>query len=102
MDSTTRLRRVGLLLAVATITIASAYAAAQKPKPPARGKPPTRGRRPRVELKVGQVAPDVELAPLEFEKNDKGEMVPKIGEKKIKLSTFKGKAPVCIFSSSYT
>jgi hypothetical protein len=97
MNTTTRLRRVGLLLAAATITIASAYAVAQKPKPPARRKRPSR-----PELKVGQVAPDVELAPLEFEKNEKGEIVPKIGEKKIKLSTFKGKAPVCIFSSSYT
>ena len=96
MDST-RLRRVGLLLAAGTITIASAYAAAQKPKPPTRGKRPSR-----PELKVGQMAPDVELAPLEFKKNDQGEMVPRIGEKKIKLSTFRGKAPVCIFSSSYT
>ena len=56
----------------------------------------------RVNLKVGQIAPDFALAPLKMEKDKKGQPVWKIGKDKIKLSTYKGKAPVCIFSSSYT
>ena len=87
------LRSIALLLAV-TIVVAAAQAGAEK-------RPPRR-RRSGPQLKVGQVAPEIELAPLTFKKNDKGETVGVIGTKKIKLSTFKGKAPVCIFSSSYT
>ena len=97
MNGVKRLQGVGLLLGAATIVFACTHAAAQRQRPSARGRGFSR-----PELKVGQVAPDVELAPLELEKNKKGEMVPKIGETKIKLSAFKGKAPVCIFSSSYT
>lgn len=55
-----------------------------------------------VKLKIGQPAPDVVLSPLTFVKNDQGELVGKIGREKVKLSDYKGKAPVCIFSSSYT
>ena len=93
MSRMTRLRGIGLLLA-ATILIAATQAAAQK-------RPPRR-RRGGPQLEVGQVAPEIELFPLTFKENDKGEMVGTIGTKKVKLSTFKGKAPVCIFSSSYT
>ena len=93
MSRMTRLRGIGLLLA-ATILIAATQADAQKRSP--------RPRRRGPQLKVGQVAPEIELFPLTFKKNDKGEMVGMIGTKKVKLSTFKGKAPVCIFSSSYT
>ena len=53
-------------------------------------------------LKVGQKAPDVELAVLEFHKDKKGQVTGAIGPKPVKLSTYKGKAPICIFSSSYT
>ena len=63
---------------------------------------PIRWRRPSVQLQVGQAAPDFALPPLTYGKNDKGEEVGKIGTKEIKLSDFRGKAPVCIFSSSYT
>lgn len=93
MNRMTRLRSIGLLLAV-TILIAATQADAQR-------RPPRR-RRGGPELKIGQVAPEIELFPLTFKKNDKGEMVGMIGTKKVKLSTFKGKAPVCVFSSSYT
>jgi len=87
-----RLRSIGLLL-VATILIAATQADAQR-------RPPRRPRGP--QLKVGQVAPEIELSPLTFKKNDKGEMVGLIGKEKVKFSTYKGKAPVVIFSSSYT
>lgn len=93
MNRMTRLCSIGLLLA-ATILIAATQAEAQR-------RPPRR-RRSGPELKVGQVAPEIELSPLTFKKNDKGKMVGMIGTKKVKLSTFKGRAPVCIFSSSYT
>ena len=55
-----------------------------------------------AQLTVGQPAPDMTLSPLTFARNDKGEMVGTIGVEKVKLSDFKGKAPICIFSSSYT
>ena len=92
MNRMTRLGSVGLLLG-ATILIAASQANAQR-------RPTRRPRGP--QLKVGQVAPKIELSPLTFKTNDKGETVGVIGMKKIKLATFKGKAPVVIFSSSYT
>jgi hypothetical protein len=91
--NTVRWRVLGLLAGVALI---AAPVLAQPRSRPAR---PSRGR---VQLKVGRQAPDVELHPLTFEKNDKGELVGKIGAEWVKLSDFKGKAPICIFSSSYT
>jgi len=66
------------------------------------GKDKLRQKFSKVQLKVGQDAPDFELLSLEFEKDEKGEMVGTIGSKKVKLSAFKGKTPVCLFSSSYT
>ncbi len=87
------LRSSGLLLLGATIFIAATQADAQR-------RPTRRPRGP--QLKVGQAAPDIELSPLTFKKNDKGEMVGMISTEKVKLSAFKGKAPVVIFSSSYT
>jgi len=93
MNRMTRLCSIGLLLG-ATILIAASRADAQR-------RPSSR--RPRgPQLKVGQVAPEIELLPLVFKKNEKGESVGVIGTKKIKLSTFRGAAPVVIFSSSYT
>jgi hypothetical protein len=62
-----------------------------------------RSRRPGgLQLQAGQPAPDFELPPLTFTRNEKGEQIGQIGKNKVKLSDFKGKAPVCIFSSSYT
>ena len=55
-----------------------------------------------LNLEVGQDAPELLLAPLTFDKDEKGEMVGTIGAKMVKLADFKGKAPVVIFSSSYT
>ncbi len=97
MNRTTRSLRLGMLLMAATILFVEAYAAAQARKPTSR-----RRRQPRVELKVGQDAPNFELVPLVFKTNDRGVKVGVIGTKKIKLSDYKGKAPVCVFSSSYT
>jgi len=92
MNRMTRLYSIVLLLA-ATILISAiqADAGARSRRRPAK-----------PQLKVGQAAPDIELSPLAFKKDDKGQMVGIIGTKKIKLSTFKDRAPVCIFSSSYT
>ncbi len=98
MKGTTKRIRLGLLLAVATIVFVDAYAAAQQRRRPGGGRP----RRSGVVLKVGQEAPDFELAPLLFKPNEKGVVVGVIGTEKVKLSDFRGKAPVCIFSSSYT
>ncbi len=53
-------------------------------------------------LKVGQDAPDFEIATLTLEKNDEGVIVGKISKEKVKLSSHEGKKIVCIFSSSYT
>ena len=86
-----------LVLAFAAAMAAPAAAAAQRD----RGRPRP-GRPTRASLRPGVEAPDFELAPLTFETDDKGNTVGKIGEKKVKLSDFRGKKPVCIFSSSYT
>ena len=96
MKDAERLRRAGLLLA-ATIVVAGSAAAGQRRRPSG-----PRGRLGGARLKIGQSAPEFVLAPLEFEKDKKGELVGRIGTEKVKLSDFKGKAPVCIFSSSYT
>ena len=93
MNRMTRLCSVALLLG-ATVLIAATRADAQRRPAPRRPRGP--------QLQVGQAAPDIELSPLVFKKNDKGETVGVIGMKKIKLATFKGAAPVVIFSSSYT
>jgi len=92
MNRMTRLSSIALLLG-ATILIAATQADAQR-RPTRRPSGP--------QLKVGQDAPEIELSPLTFAKNDKGEMVGTIGTEKVKLSTYKGKAPVVVFSSSYT
>jgi len=89
--------RPWLFLALAAL---GAWAGAALAQPAQR---PARDRRPRgPQLQAGQPAPDFELPPLTFTRNEKGEQVGQIGKEKVKLSDFKGKAPVCIFSSSYT
>jgi hypothetical protein len=55
-----------------------------------------------VALQTGQAAPDVALAPLTFAADANGQLVGTIGKDKLKLSDYKGKAPIVIFSSSYT
>jgi len=91
------LRPAAILLAATVVLACSAAWAAEKPRPVRRG--PRRGT---VTLKPGQVAPDVALHPLVFKTNDKGDQVGTIGQEKVKLSDYKGKAPIVIFSSSYT
>jgi len=56
----------------------------------------------RPEVKVGAEAPDFELPWLKLEKDAKGQIAGKISKEKVKLSSFRGKKVVCIFSSSYT
>ena len=51
---------------------------------------------------VGQVAPDFELPRLSLVKGKKGKRIGKISSEKVKLSSFRGKKPVCLIFSSYT
>lgn len=53
-------------------------------------------------LKPGQPAPDFELPVLKFEKDKEGELVGKITDEKVKLSSFRGRQSVVVFFSSYT
>lgn len=54
-------------------------------------------------VKVGEFAPDFELPRLTFKTDATGKTVGVISEKDtIKLSSFRGKKPVCLFMSSYT
>ena len=53
-------------------------------------------------IAVGQPAPDFELAPLTVETGADSKPVGKIGESKVRLSSFRGKMPVVIILSSYT
>ncbi|MHC4116161.1 MAG: hypothetical protein ACYSWO_01515 [Planctomycetota bacterium] len=54
-------------------------------------------------VKVGEFAPDFELPRLTFKTDATGEIVGVISENDtIKLSSFRGKKPVCMIMSSYT
>ena len=54
-------------------------------------------------LKLGQFAPDFELPKLTFKTNDTGKPIGVISEKDtVRLSSFRGKKPVCLIMSSYT
>jgi len=88
-------RTVCGLTAMAAAMLLAAPVPAQRREGSAR-----RARAPQIQ--PGQPAPDVELSPLRFAPDEKGEMVGRIGTEKVKLSDFQGKAPICIFSSSYT
>lgn len=91
------LKPVAILLVATGILACSAAWAAEKPRPVRRGPRPGA-----VTLTPGQAAPEVALHPLTFKTNDKGDQVGTIGQEKVKLSDYKGKAPIVIFSSSYT
>ena len=58
--------------------------------------------RQRVTLTVGQEAPDVALWPLTATTDANGQEIMTIGDKRVRLSDYKNRAPVVIFSSSYT
>ncbi len=54
-------------------------------------------------VKLGQLAPDFELPKLAFKTGDSGEPIGVISEKDtVRLSSFRGKKPVCLIMSSYT
>jgi hypothetical protein len=53
-------------------------------------------------VRVGQVAPDFELPRLSLVKGKDGKRIGKISSEKVKLSSFRGKKPVCLIFSSYT
>ena len=53
-------------------------------------------------IKVGELAPDFELPKLIITRDAAGKPIGKISEEKIKLSSFRGKKPVCMIMSSYT
>jgi len=95
-------RFVTLALVMAALLALMETGAAQEQ--PRSGRDLFRGPRgaPGAQLKIGQPAPEFELPPLVFEKNEKGEKVGKIGTERVQLSAFRGKKIVCIFSSSYT
>ncbi len=88
-----RINTSGLLFLLALIVLLAGDLQGQYRRGDRRGGP---------QLKVGQDAPDFALHPLEFVKDKKGKVTGRIGKKTIKLSDYKGKAPVCLFSSSYT
>jgi hypothetical protein len=89
--------------------VAEDKAPAAKPKAPATsGKKPTapRSKHPRYakpEPKQGAAAPDFELARLEsYLKSIESKAAKKPAVEKVKLSSFRGKKPVCLLFSSYT
>ncbi len=54
-------------------------------------------------IKLGQLAPDFELPKLTFKTDDTGKPIGVISEKDtVRLSSFRGKKPVCLIMSSYT
>ena len=62
-----------------------------------------RGRRgEQVAIEAGDTAADFELPRLTIEKDKDGNAVGKISEKKVKLSSYRGKKPVFLVFSSYT
>ncbi len=93
-------------LAMAAGVLASAASWAAQPAASDRTGPGQKARtdsRPgAVTLNPGQAAPDVALSPLTFAADANGQQVGTIGARKVKLSDYKGKTPIVIFSSSYT
>ncbi len=86
------------MLGAVAVASAVAWSAAQtRPKRAGRS-----ARRPPSALKIGQAAPDFELAILKFAKNEKGELVGTITDEKVRLSGFRGRQSVVVFFSSYT
>ena len=61
---------------------------------------PSRQRAP--EPVLGQPAPDFLLHRLETAKDKDGNEQPRVSDQTVRLSSFKGKKPVCLIFSSYT
>jgi len=95
-----------ILRAVLLAAVAAGAAPAVAAEKTAPAKRAARPRRPspwsRGLIPVGQTAPDFELAVLTEGKDAKGNKVNRITDKKVKLSSFRGKKLVCVFISSYT
>jgi len=53
-------------------------------------------------IKVGEPAPDFELPRLIITRDADGKPIGKVSQEKIRLSSFRGKKPVCLIMSSYT
>ena len=80
---------------VALVVMLSEPAAAQRPQSNRTAGNP--------KVKVGEFAPDFELPRLTFKTDATGKTVGVISEKDtIRLSSFRGKKPVCLIMSSYT
>ena len=80
---------------VALVVMLSEPAAAQRPQLNRAAANP--------KVKVGEFAPDFELPRLTFKTDATGKTVGVISEKDtIRLSSFRGKKPVCLIMSSYT
>jgi hypothetical protein len=88
----------GMLASAVSWAAPPAGSGKSSPRPRAR----TDARPGAVTLNPGQAAPDVALSPLTFAADANGQLVGTIGKEKVKLSDYKGKAPIVIFSSSYT
>ena len=58
--------------------------------------------RPPSKVKVGAYPPDFELPFLALERDEAGKPVGRISKKTFRLSSMRGKRPVCLFMSSYT
>ncbi len=82
-----------MVWAAVLFLLGSSANAADPNKPPAK----------KIHLaKVGRPAPDFEIPRLTFEEKTDGTVIGKVSEKKVKLSSFKGKKPVFLIFSSYT
>ncbi len=97
-------RAAALSIAAGLLASAASWAAepAARDNSGARQKARADSRPGAVTLDPGQAAPDVALYPLTFAADANGQQVGTIGARKVKLSDYKGKAPIVIFSSSYT
>lgn len=86
---------VTALFVAAVLTVVAGVTAAEGPAPRENGEST-------AQVEIGKPAPDFELPLLKQEVNEKGEKVGRITDAKVRLSSFRGKKVVCLFTSSYT
>ncbi|TKJ38225.1 MAG: hypothetical protein CEE38_05555 [Planctomycetes bacterium B3_Pla] len=80
---------------MALVAMLAESATAQRPRPGRSADNP--------KVKVGEFAPDFELPKLTFKTDADGKHIGVISETDtVKLSSFRGKKPVCMIMSSYT
>jgi len=101
----------GLLLAAAVLVLLPRSDGAERPERPQRSARPAAGRNRWAELlPVGSEAPDFRLPRLLVTKTDDGRWIGRVGaadekagkDEPVRLSSFRGKKPVCLIFSSYT